>query len=125
MPVRAFESAYPGNVAGMVLIDVSSEPEVPVYERLDAGPWIDRTDRIDIDATVGELRAAGDLDDIPVVVVTAGIIEDEWLATVPILAARLDAELAPCAEAFVPSGAICVPPGRRAGARSRLDHPAR
>jgi pimeloyl-ACP methyl ester carboxylesterase len=155
MPVRAFEGAYPGDVAGMVLIDVSSEPEVPVYERLDAGPWIDRTDRIDIDATVRELRAAGDLADIPVVVVTAGIIEDEWLATVPILAARSQARLAglslnafqvvapesghfvhrdapdvvlaaietvvsaarsesalaPCAEMFVSTAAICVPPG--------------
>jgi pimeloyl-ACP methyl ester carboxylesterase len=94
MPVRAFEGDYPGDVAGMVLIDVSSEPEVPVYERLDAGPWIDRTDRIDIHATVDELHAAGDLDDIPLVVVTAGIIEDEWLATVPILAARSQARLA-------------------------------
>jgi pimeloyl-ACP methyl ester carboxylesterase len=155
MPVRAFEGAYPGDVAGMVLIDVSSEPEVPVYERLDAGPWIDRTDRIDIDATVGELRAAGDLADIPLIVVTAGIIQDEWLATVPMLAARAqarlaglssnafqvvapesghfvhrdapdvvlaaietvvsaarsDPSLAPCAEMFVSTGAICVPPG--------------
>jgi pimeloyl-ACP methyl ester carboxylesterase len=94
MPVRAFEGAYPGDVAGMVLIDVSSEPEVPVYERLDAGPWIDRTDRIDIHATVRELHAAGDLSEIPLVVVTAGIIEDEWLATVPVLAARAQARLA-------------------------------
>jgi pimeloyl-ACP methyl ester carboxylesterase len=94
MPVRAFEGVYPGEVAGMVLIDVSSEPEVPVYERLDAGPWIDRTDRIDIRATVRELHAAGDLGDIPLVVVTAGIIEDEWLATVPVLAARAQARLA-------------------------------
>ena len=155
MPVRAFEGTYPADVAGMVLIDVSSEPEVPVYERLDAGPWIDRTDRIDIHATVRELRAAGDLSEIPLVVVTAGIIEDEWLATVPVLAARAQArlaglssnayqvvapdsghfvhrdapgvvlaaietvvsaarsgsELAPCAESFVSTGAICVPPG--------------
>jgi pimeloyl-ACP methyl ester carboxylesterase len=94
MPIRAFEGVYPGDVAGMVLIDVSSEPEVPVYERLDAGPWIDRTDRIDIHATVRELHAAGDLGDIPLVVVTAGIIEDEWLATVPDLAARAQARLA-------------------------------
>jgi pimeloyl-ACP methyl ester carboxylesterase len=94
MPVRAFEGSYPGDVAGMVLIDVSSEPEVPVYERLQAGPWIDRTDRIDIHATLRELHAAGGLGDIPVVVVTAGIIEDEWLATVPKLAARAQARLA-------------------------------
>ena len=94
MPVRAFEGAYPEEVAGMVLIDVSSEPEVPVYERLDAGPWIDGTDRIDIHATVRELRAAGDLGAMPLIVVTAGIIEDEWLATVPRLAARAQARLA-------------------------------
>lgn len=94
MPLRAFEGTYPNDVAGMVLIDVSSEPEVPVYERLDAGPWIDGTDRIDIHATVRELHAAGDLGDIPLIVVTAGIIEDEWLATVPKLAARAQARLA-------------------------------
>jgi pimeloyl-ACP methyl ester carboxylesterase len=94
MPVRAFEGAYPEDVAGMVLIDVSSEPEVPVYERLDAGPWIDGTDRIDIHGTVRELHAAGDLGDVPLIVVTAGIIEDQWLATVPKLAARAQVRLA-------------------------------
>src|SRR5688572_18652132 len=94
MPVRAYEGAHPTGVAGMVLIDVSSEPEVPVYERLDAGPWIDGTDRIDIHSTVRELQAAGDIAEIPLIVVTAGIIEDEWLATVPILAARAQARLA-------------------------------
>jgi pimeloyl-ACP methyl ester carboxylesterase len=94
MPVRAFEGKYPSDVAGMVLIDVSSEPEVPVYERLDAGPWIDGSDRIDIHATVRELHAAGDLGDIPLVVVTAGIIEDEWLATVPKLTSRAQVRLA-------------------------------
>lgn len=94
MPVRAFEGEYPDDVAGKVLIDVSSEPEVPVYERLDAGPWIDGSDRIDIDATVRELHAAGDLGDIPLIVVTAGIIEDQWLATVPKLASRAQVRLA-------------------------------
>ena len=94
MPVRAFEGVYPDDVAGMVLIDVSSEPEVPVYERLHAGPWIEHADKIDIHATVRELHAAGDLGDIPLVVVTAGIIEDEWLATVPKLASRAQVRLA-------------------------------
>jgi pimeloyl-ACP methyl ester carboxylesterase len=94
MPVRAFEGGYPNDVAGIVLIDVSSEPEVPVYERLDAGPWVDGTDRIDIHATVRELHAAGDLGETPLIVVTAGIIDDEWLATVPKLAARAQARLA-------------------------------
>jgi pimeloyl-ACP methyl ester carboxylesterase len=94
MLVRAFEGTYPDDVAGMVLIDVSSEPEVPVYERLDAGPWIDGTDHIDIHATVRELQTAGDLGDIPLIVVTAGIIDDQWLATVPKLAARSQVRLA-------------------------------
>ena len=94
MVVRAFEGMYPGDVAGMVLIEASSEPEVPLYERLHAGPWIDRTDRIDIHATVRELKDAGDLGDIPLVVVTAETIEDRWLATVPRLAARTQARLA-------------------------------
>jgi hypothetical protein len=94
MPVRAFEGTYPDDVAGMVLIDVSSEPEVPIYERLHAGPWIDGKDKVDIHATVRELHAAGDLGDIPLVVVTAGMIQDEWLATVPKLAARSQARLA-------------------------------
>jgi pimeloyl-ACP methyl ester carboxylesterase len=94
MPVRAFEGAYPGETAGMVLLDASSEPEVPVYERLHAGPWIDDTDRIDIHATVEELQEAGDLGELPLVVVTAERIEDEWLATVPRLEARFQARLA-------------------------------
>lgn len=94
MPVRAFEGEYPGEVAGMILLDVSSEPEVPVYERLGVGDWIDDTDRIDMDATVRELHAAGDLGDIPLVVVTAGIIDDEYLATVPRLASRAQTRLA-------------------------------
>jgi pimeloyl-ACP methyl ester carboxylesterase len=94
MPVRAFEGAYAEETAGMVLLDASSEPEVPVYERLHAGPWVDDADRIDIHATVGELHEAGDLGQIPLVVVTAELIEDEWLATVPRLEARFQARLA-------------------------------
>ena len=94
MPARAFEGAYPEETAGMVLLEASSEPEVPVYERLHAGPWIDEADRIDIHATVDELREAGDLGELPLVVVTAERIADEWLATVPGLEARFQARLA-------------------------------
>jgi pimeloyl-ACP methyl ester carboxylesterase len=94
MPVRAFEGSYPGETAGLVLLEASSEPEITVYERLHAGPWIDETDRIDIRTTVEELRAAGDIGDLPLVVVTAERIEDEWLATVPELEARFQARLA-------------------------------
>jgi pimeloyl-ACP methyl ester carboxylesterase len=94
MPVRAFEGEYPDEVAGMILLDVSSEPEVPVYERLGVGDWIDDTDRIDMETTMRQLRAAGDLGDIPLVVVTAGRIDDEYLATVPRLASRAQTRLA-------------------------------
>jgi pimeloyl-ACP methyl ester carboxylesterase len=38
-----FAAGYHGQVAGMVLLDASSEPEVAVYDRLRAGPWIDGT----------------------------------------------------------------------------------
>jgi pimeloyl-ACP methyl ester carboxylesterase len=78
----------------MILVDVSSEPEVPVYERLGVGDWVDDTDRIDMEATVRELHAAGDLGDLPLVVVTAGTIDDEYLATVPRLAAAAQTRLA-------------------------------
>jgi pimeloyl-ACP methyl ester carboxylesterase len=37
---REFAARYPGQVAGMVLVDASSEPEVAVYDRLHAGLWI-------------------------------------------------------------------------------------
>jgi pimeloyl-ACP methyl ester carboxylesterase len=94
MPARAFAGTYPGEVAGLVLIDVSSEPEIPLYRRLHAGPWIDHDDRIDIGTTVKELSAAGGLDDLPLVVVTAELIEDRWLATEATLAARAQTRLA-------------------------------
>ena len=93
MPVRAFEGTYPDDVAGMVLIDVSSEPEVPVYERLrPVHGSTGRTDRHPRDGPraprCGRPRRhpAGRGD--------RGIIEDEWLATVPKLAARSQARLA-------------------------------
>src|SRR5204862_6707131 len=61
---REFAGRYPGQVAGMVLVDASGEPEVAVYDRLHAGQWIDGTvqpapnQRIDIHATVRELQPA-------------------------------------------------------------------
>jgi pimeloyl-ACP methyl ester carboxylesterase len=94
MAVRMFAARYPDEVAGMVLIEASSEPEVPIYERLHAGPWIDDTDRIDIHATVRQLHAAADVGDIPLIVVTAENISDEWLATTPALASKAQARLA-------------------------------
>jgi pimeloyl-ACP methyl ester carboxylesterase len=43
MITREFAAQYLGQVAGMVLLDVSSEPEVAVYDRLHTEPWIDGT----------------------------------------------------------------------------------
>jgi len=100
MVARAFAAAYPQEALGMVLIDSSSEPEIPVYDRLHAGAWIDGTvepapnQRIDIHASVDELERAPSLGSMPLVVITAGILQDRWLATVPELEARAQTRLA-------------------------------
>lgn len=98
---RELAAARPGRVVGMVLVDATSEPEIPVYDRLEAGPWIDGAGEppgpnqtIDIHATVRELAAAPSLNAMPLVVITAGILEDEWLRTVPTLEAHAQTRLA-------------------------------
>jgi pimeloyl-ACP methyl ester carboxylesterase len=99
--VREFAAGHMDEMAGMVLLDASSEPEIPVYDRLDAGPWLDGSHQppgpnqtIDIHATVTELEAAPSLGATPLVVVTAGVLEDQWLRTVPALEARAQTRLA-------------------------------
>src|SRR5215472_1697963 len=100
MITRAFAALYQHQVAGMVLVDASSEPEIPVYRRLHAGPWIDGTvkpapnQRIDIGATVRALERAPSLGRTPLVVISAGILQDRWLRTVPKLEARAQTRLA-------------------------------
>jgi hypothetical protein len=100
MITREFAALYPGQVAGMVLVDASSEPEVAVYDRLHAGPWIDRTvqpapnQQINIGATVRQLETAASLGRMPLIVITAGILQDQWLKTVPQLEARAQTRLA-------------------------------
>jgi pimeloyl-ACP methyl ester carboxylesterase len=100
MVVREFARIYPREVAGMVLLDASSEPDIPVYERLHAGPWIDGTvepgpnQRLDMHATVGELQRRPSIGAAPLIVVTAEVLEDEWLSTVPGLASRAQTRLA-------------------------------
>jgi len=97
---REFGALYPGEVSGMVLIDASSEPEIPVYDRLNAGSWIDGTvqpasnQQIDIHATVRELERAPSLGRMPLIVITAGVLEDQWLQTVPRLEAEAQTRLA-------------------------------
>jgi pimeloyl-ACP methyl ester carboxylesterase len=100
MVSREFAALYPRRVVGMVLIDASSEPEIPAYDRLHAGPWIDGTvtpatnQTIDIHATVHQLLHAPSLGALPLVVITAGILQDQWLRTVPRLEARAQTRLA-------------------------------
>jgi pimeloyl-ACP methyl ester carboxylesterase len=100
MIARAFAATYPDETVGLVLLDASSEPEIPVYDRLHAGAWNDGTvdpapnQRIDIHASVRELEDAPALGDMPLVVVTAGVLEDPWLATVPRLEAKAQTRLA-------------------------------
>ena len=100
MITREFAALYRGEVAGMVLIDASSEPEVAVYDRLHAGPWIDGTvqpapnQRINIHATVRQLERAPRLGRMPLIVITAGILQDQWLQTVPELEAKAQTRLA-------------------------------
>jgi pimeloyl-ACP methyl ester carboxylesterase len=100
MIIREFAAVYPHQVAGMVLLDASSEPEVAVYDRLHAGPWIDGTvqpapnQTINIAATVRQLERAPSLGQMPLIVVTAGILQDQWLKTVPALEAKAQTRLA-------------------------------
>jgi pimeloyl-ACP methyl ester carboxylesterase len=100
MITREFAGLYPGQVAGMVLLDASSEPEVAVYDRLHAGPWIDGTvqnapnQKINIHATVRQLERAPSLGHMPLIVVTAGILQDPWLKTVPALEGKAQTRLA-------------------------------
>jgi alpha/beta hydrolase fold len=100
MVARAFAAEYPDETVGMVLLDASSEPEIPVYDRLHAGAWIDGTvrpapnQRLDMRASVEKLERAPSLGAMPLIVVTAGVLEDPWLATVPHLEAVAQTRLA-------------------------------
>jgi hypothetical protein len=100
MVAREFARLYPDAVTGMVLLDASSEPEIPVYQRLHAGAWIDGTvepgpnQQLDMHATVRELERSPNLGHTPLIVVTAGILQDKWLRTVPALESRAQTRLA-------------------------------
>ena len=101
MIARAFAATYPDETVGLVLLDASSEPEIPVYDRMHAGPWDDGTvfpapnQRIDIHTSVRELEQAPSLGAMPLIVVTAGILDsDKWLKKVPTLEARAQTRLA-------------------------------
>ena len=78
---RLFAAEYPGETAGLVLIDSSHEDEIGPYRRYygnaPEGDWVDGGDLIDIDATRRALRTtARDYGDMPLAVVKAGQYED-------------------------------------------------
>lgn len=102
LPVRLFAHQYPQAVAGLVLLDVvhpdqwlrelqllpspaSDEPAALTRARdTCAAEWTDpfhNAEGIDIVASAAQVRAAGHLGQLPVVVITAG--KDEWEADFP------------------------------------------
>ena len=91
--VRTYGANYQDEVAGMVLIDASSEPEIEIYRRLHADAWVDGGMRVDIDDVADDVRKVR-LGAKPLIVLTAEIIEDEWLSQVPDEAAAAQARLA-------------------------------
>lgn len=69
---RSFAVLYSDEVAGLVLEDVSTEWDVPVWRCFDKSKWVDGRDTIDIDKTREDLLGADiGLGDKPVIVVTA------------------------------------------------------
>ncbi len=80
---RLFATAYPDEVAGLLLIESSHEDEIEPYRDL-YGPnspdadWVDGGDLLDIDATTEVLRTAGhDLGEMPVIVLRAEVYQDD------------------------------------------------
>jgi len=81
--VRMFASAYPDEVAGMVLLDPATEFQFhgrfwrweQKVEQRDAGTLPDGSSTIDLSSTVKDMRAATSID-APLVVVTAGLSAD-------------------------------------------------
>jgi pimeloyl-ACP methyl ester carboxylesterase len=78
---RLFAAKYPGETAGLVLIDSSHEDEIEPYRRYygdsPEGDWVDGGDLVDIDATARALRrTARDFGQLPLAVIKAGQYED-------------------------------------------------
>jgi pimeloyl-ACP methyl ester carboxylesterase len=83
MLVRAQAATYPGDAMGLVLIDAASEPEVAYFRRIGINPWVDGTSRIDISSVVTLLERGPALRRTPLVVITAGREDDQWLRQIP------------------------------------------
>jgi pimeloyl-ACP methyl ester carboxylesterase len=81
--VRGQAATYPGDAAGMVLIDSVSEGEVNYLRSIGINPWVDQTSRVDMTSLLIVLDRAPPLGDIPLVVITAGVQENPWRADGP------------------------------------------
>jgi pimeloyl-ACP methyl ester carboxylesterase len=96
---RMYVDAYPGEVAGLVLEDVSTAWEIDLWLRWDDSPWIDGGQRTDIQVTERQVLDAAPLGEIPTVVVSQATYDEEgipvWAA--PIFA-RHQARLAALGE---------------------------
>jgi len=78
--VRMFADQHPDGVEGMVLVDTSHEDQFRLFEeRLSPETWAevwqffgtDNPERMDLPASSAEMAAAGDLGDLPLVVIQA------------------------------------------------------
>ena len=83
---RMYVDAYPEEVAGSVLEDVSTAWEIDLWPRWDDSPWIDGGQRTDIQTTEAQVLDAAPLGDIPTVVVSQATYDEEgipaWAAPV-------------------------------------------
>jgi hypothetical protein len=78
---RLFASRYPGETAGLVLIESSHEDEIAAYRRFYGGSsdsdWVDGGDLLDIQATAAMLQdSARNYGDLPLVAIRAERYED-------------------------------------------------
>jgi pimeloyl-ACP methyl ester carboxylesterase len=78
---RLFGSRYPGETAGLVLIEGSHDDEIAAYRRFYGGSsesdWVDGGDLLDIQATAAELQdSARNYGDSPLVAIRAERYED-------------------------------------------------
>ena len=92
---RMFADRSPDEVAGFVFEDVSTAWEIDLWPRFDDSPWIDGGQKVDIEATEGQVLDAAGLGDRPAFVVSQDTYDEEgipsWAA--PIFA-RQQARLA-------------------------------
>ncbi len=115
LSVRLFAAQYPNDVVGMVLVDTTHEEFLArLRQALSPEAWseigdslVDNVENLDLEASSEEVAGLGDLGDLPLVVLEAGISAtdnpppglststvEEMQAEYPAIEAALQAELA-------------------------------